>query len=87
MKPRDEFFSREHRYSLGIDEDSGAYFASLPVSNGVVDYEEYYHLSRAEYDQFLADPTKAVEFIEQCRLRQHDNLLLQQPGWNRGTPV
>jgi len=87
MKPRDEFVSREHHYSLGIDEDSGDYFASLPVSNGVVDYEEYYRVSAAEYAQFLADPTKALEFIEHCRLRQHDNLLMQQPGWNRGTPV
>lgn len=87
MKPRDELFSREHRYSLGIDEESGRHFASLPVSNGAVDYEEYYGLTEVEYAQLLADPAKAVEFIEQCRLRQHDGLLLQQPGWNRGTAV
>lgn len=87
MKPRDKFSSRQHRYSLGVDEVSGRHFASLPVSNGVADYEEYYGLSDAQYARFLANPREAVEFIDECRLRQHDDLLMQQPGWNRGTPV
>lgn len=87
MRPRDEFFSREHRYALGVDEESGRHFASLPVSNGVVDYEEYFSLSAAEYAEYLAHPAKALAFIEQSRARQHDDLLIQAPGWNRGTPV
>jgi hypothetical protein len=87
MKPRDEYFSREHRYSLGTDEESATHFASLPVSNGIVDYEEYYKLSDAEYARFLEHPAEAIAFIEQCRLRLHDDLLMQKPGWNRGTPV
>ena len=87
MKPRDTFFSREHRYSLGVDEESGQHFASLPVSNGVVDYEEYFGLSVAEYTEYLAGPARAVAFVEQCRLRQQDLRLVQQPGRNRGTPV
>ncbi len=87
MKPRDEFFSREDRYSLGIDEDSGRHFASLPVSTGAVDYEEYYELSDTDYARLLADPAQAVAFIEECRRHEHDDLLMQKPGWNRGTPV
>lgn len=87
MKFRDEFFSREDRYSLGVEEESGKYYASLPVSNGVVDYEEYYELSAEEYARFLADPAAAVAFITECRERQHDDRLLQKPGWNRGTPI
>jgi len=87
MKPRDEFFSRELRYSLGVDEESGRHFASLPVSNGVVDYEEYYELTDELYVRLLADPAAAVAFVEECRRHEHDDLLMQQPGSNRGTPV
>lgn len=87
MKPRDEFFSRAERYSLGTDEESGRRFASLPVSSGAVDYEEYYELTDEQFAQFLAVPTDAVTFIEECRRREHDDLLLQNPGWNRGNPV
>ncbi|WP_226654087.1 hypothetical protein [Leifsonia sp. LS1] len=81
------FTSREHRFSLGTDVGSGTPYASLPVSNGVVDYEEYYRLSPEQYARFLADPGTALAFVEECRRHEHDDLLLQQPGWNRGTPV
>jgi len=49
VRPQDAFFSREDRYSLGVDLDSGRYFASIPVSNGVVDYEEYFALTDEQY--------------------------------------
>jgi len=87
MRPQDAFFSREERYSLGIDLDTNRHFASLPVSNGLVDYEEYFVLTDAQYLHFLSDPAAAVAFIEECRRREHDDLLMQKPGWNRGTPV
>jgi len=87
MKFRDEFFSREDRYSLGVEEESGRYYASFPVSNGVVDYEEYYELTPEQYASFLADPAAALAFVESCRRHEHDELLLQKPGWNRGTPI
>lgn len=87
MEPRDEFFSRENRYSLGVDEDSGSHYASFPVSNGLVDYEEYYAVTDAHYARLLASSDEAVDFIEECRNREHDDLLLQKPGRNRGTAV
>lgn len=87
MKFDDTYFSREDRYSLGVESTSGRYYASIPVSNGLVDYEEYYELSKEEYDAFLRDRDAAVEFVEACRRREHDDLLLQKPGKNRGTPV
>ena len=87
LKPRDEFFSRENLYSLGVDELSGRHYASLPVTIGVADYEEYYELSDDVYARFLADPVSALAFIEECRKHEHDELLMQKPGWNRGTPV
>jgi hypothetical protein len=87
LKPRDEYFSRENLYSLGIDELSGRHYASLPVTIGVVDYEEYYELTDDEYARFMADPVSATTFIEECRHHEHDELLLQKPGSNRGKPI
>jgi len=87
MKFVDAFFSRADRYSLGEEVETGRLYLSIPVSNGPVDYEEYYELGREEYDRFLAEPESASEFAESCRLHQEDERLIQKPGWNRGTPV
>lgn len=87
MKPRDEFFSREDRYSLGVDAETGRHYLSVPVSNGVVDYEEYYEVTEGNYGKLLANPALAIAFAHECRRRAHDGLLMQQPGWNRGTSV
>lgn len=83
----DAYVSRLNRYALGVEDVSGRFYASLPVSNGVSDYEEYYELTQAQFDQFRAEPDDALGFIEGCRRREHDDLLMQVPGWNRGTPV
>ena len=87
LKPRDEYTSRENRFSLGIDEVSGRHYVSIPVTIGIADYEEHYALTDGEYARFMADPVSAVGFVEECRRHEHDELLLQKPGWNRGTPV
>jgi hypothetical protein len=83
----DTFFSREDRYSLGIDRKEGGYYASLPVTIGVVDYEEYYRLTPTQYELFMEDHATAIEFVESCRRHERDELLIQKPGWNRGTPL
>ena len=87
MKPRDEFFSRENRYSLGVDESSGRHYASFPVNSSAVGYEEYYELTDDQYRRFMADQVLALAFVEECREHRHDELLMQKPGWNRGTPI
>ncbi|GAB3607211.1 hypothetical protein GCM10027413_26200 [Conyzicola nivalis] len=87
LQPRDECSSRENLYSLGVDEMSGRRYASLPVTIGVVDYDEYYELTDDEYARFMADPASTAAFIEECRRHEHDELLMQKPGWNRGTPI
>ena len=83
----DAYFSREHRYSLGTESTSGQNYASIPVSNGVVDYEEYYAITPDQFDEFLADRHAALQFVESCRRHEQDGLLIQKPGRNRGTPV
>lgn len=87
MKFDDTYFSREDRYSIGVESMSGRYYASIPVSNGIVDYEEYYELTPDQYHAFLRDSAAAIQFVEAYRRHEHDDLLLQQPGSNRGTPV
>ncbi|WP_418002998.1 hypothetical protein ACNO8X_23810 [Mycobacterium sp. PDNC021] len=87
MRFSDVFVSRGDRYSIGTELDSNVDYIAVPMSNGLVDYEEYYAISPQQSEVFLADRTAAVEFAEECRRRQHDDLLIQKPGTNRGTPV
>ena len=84
---QDLSFSREGRYSLGLDTKTQAHFLSIPVSNGIVDYEEYYEISLQEFATFTADSAAALKFADECRRHEHDELLLQKPGWNRGDPT
>ena len=45
MRFIDTKVSKEGRYSLGIEQESGEHYISIPVANPYVDYEEYYRLS------------------------------------------
>ncbi|MBZ4488282.1 hypothetical protein LQ938_13890 [Microbacterium sp. cx-55] len=83
----DTYFSRQDRFSVGTERPSGRFYLSIPVSNGVVDYEEYYELTEAQYEVFVTDRASAATFAEECRKHEHDALLLRKPGANRGTPV
>jgi hypothetical protein len=87
MKVTSVAFNRAGRYSLGIEEGTGQGVLYIPVTIGVADYNEYYALTPAQYEAFLADPEAAAAFAEECRRREHDDLLMQKPGWNRGTPI
>jgi hypothetical protein len=87
MKFEDTYMSRENRYWLGVEAESGRHYASIPVANGMVDYVEYYWIEPDQYQKFLDDPKSAIAFIEACRRRENDDLLVQKPGTNRGTPV
>lgn len=83
----DAYFSREHRFAIGQETGSARFYVSFPVTNGIVDYEEYYEIDATTHAAFLADPDSAIPFVEECRAHQHDELLLQKPGWNRGIPM
>lgn len=83
----ERFFSREHRYSIGEDRKTGGYFLAIPVSNGVVDYDEQYHITPEQYRSFLADESAAVGFVEECRRREHDDQLIYPPSERRGEPI
>jgi hypothetical protein len=77
----------EDRFALGVEANSGRYYASIPVSNGLVDYEEHYELTPEQYRTFSLNPCAAADFVEACRRHDHDELLMQKPGRNRGTHI
>lgn len=84
----DIYVSQEHRFSLGAELIFGIGYLSIPVSTGLVDYEEYYALNRDELERFRKDPEQALPLLEQCRRREQDGRLMQQlPITNRGTPA
>ncbi len=67
MRFNDTFISRSERFSLGIEEDSGRYYLSLPVSQPRVDYEAFYVLSAEEYQLFLSDAAACAAFLAHCQ--------------------
>ena len=83
----DTLVSREHRYAIGIERETGQPYVSIPVSNQRVDYEEYYRIDQNMLDRFMVDPAEALVFVERCRRREEDARLTYQPSIDRGTPL
>jgi hypothetical protein len=84
MRFRAIHVSREHRYALERDGETGAPVLSIPVSNAMVDYCEYYAISENELETFLADAAAAAGFAAQCGRHEHDERLILKPGSDRG---
>jgi hypothetical protein len=74
-------------FSIGVEETTGRFYVSIPVSNGLVDYEEYYEIDRASFELFQNDIDAAVDFVMKCRRRELDELLIEKPGTNRGSAI
>jgi hypothetical protein len=81
------YFSREHRFSLGNDLKTGGHYLAIPVSSGVVDYDEQYFITAAQFLLFSDEPTSALDFVEACRRREHDDVLIYSPNKRRGSPI
>ena len=84
MRLKDVYVDKVKRFSLDIDEESGRTFVSIPVSNQLVDYTEWYEVDKQTFDQYLADPALAHDFVDRCKRREMDHLLLFKPGTDRG---
>ena len=88
MPFQDAYFSRELRYSLGVETGTRA---PLPRDPGQQRLGRLRGVLRADRRPSTAPcspiPAAAAEFAESCRRREQDELLIQQPGSNRGTPV
>ena len=87
LKFRDIVICREERFSVGVEESSGKFYVAIPVSSGLVDYEEYYEIDRDAFARYVADPKAALDFVGRCRSRDADEHLILQPGKKRGNPL
>ncbi len=83
---QDTHFSSVDRYALGVDTKSGCHYFAIPVSNGVLDYEELSAVTPPAYKLFIQNSFAAARFAQKCRRRERGDLLLQHPGTNCGTP-
>jgi hypothetical protein len=84
VKFHELYTCRKDYFSMGIEEDSGNYYLSIPVSNQLVDYEEYYRIDKKTFELYQQDSRVALEFVEKCRQRLNDDLLIIKPGKDRG---
>ncbi|MCL6691297.1 hypothetical protein M8R19_21580 [Pseudomonas sp. R3.Fl] len=84
MRFNDSYFNKDERFSIGIEESSGKFYISIPVSNGMVDYEEYFEIDKNTFESYMKNPGLALPFVMRCRNREVDNLLIIQPGRDRG---
>lgn len=86
MKFNHVYVCRPERFAVGIEEETGKYYVSFPVSNPYVDYSEYYEITRAQFDLFQTDLQAALIFVTACRQHEKDELLIVKPGRLRGVP-
>ena len=80
----DTAMNKARRFSIGREISSGRYYLSIPVSNHMVDYEEYYEISQEAHDAYPSNEASLGKFADECRANAHDALLLQRSGNNRG---
>jgi len=87
MKFQDIYVSRDGMFFLGFEEKTRHLYVSIPVSNAMVDYEEYYEIDHPTFDRFQKNLEQALAFVSLCRQRKVDELLMVQPGENRVTAI
>ncbi len=76
MNFKDIYINREERFSVGIEEDSQKYYLSIPVSYGVLDYEEYYEIDQEDFEKFFSEHEHLRKIAEACRERKNDSRLI-----------
>jgi hypothetical protein len=87
MNIKDVAVNRQQRYAIGTEQTTGKHYVSFPVSNGTIEYEEYYEIDQAMFDKFRADLDSALPFVERARNRLEDPRLMYQPSTKRGSPT
>ena len=84
MKFKDLHVNKEYRFSLGQELESGRFYLSIPVSNKMVDYEEYYEVHKTIISEYPSNIEEVINIKNQCINHENDNALLIQPGSDRG---
>jgi len=84
MRFIDTHCERDLRFSIGREAVSGKYYLSIPVSSGIVDYEEFYEISQELHDGYPGNVDALTLIANRCRARECDDRLFMKPGTNRG---
>jgi len=87
MQFDDLYTSQKDRFSVGVERESGRYYLSIPVSNGLVEYEEYYEIDQSTYESLDRAFAETRAICENSRARLNDAKLIEKPGKMRGSPV
>lgn len=87
MRFHDVAVDREERYAIGVEQGSGRCYVAIPVSNGLVDYEERYEIDEATFVHYRDDLGRALPFVQRCRNREEDDRLIGPPGARRGSAL
>jgi len=86
MKFKDILVDKESRFAIEEDLESGNFYISFPVFNGLAEYSEFYRISHDELIEFMNNIDYLKEFVRKCKDRQMDDRLLMTPGRIRGEP-
>lgn len=86
MKFKDILVNKENRFAIEEDLESGNFYISFPVFNGLAEYSEFYKISQEELDNFLINMDLLKDFVKKCKDRHMDDRLLMKPGRLRGEP-
>jgi hypothetical protein len=86
MKFIDIFFSKENRFSVGIEQESGRYYLAIPVTTGIADYEEFYEINEQDFNKNNPDIDHLKKIAQLCRERKNDSKLILGPRNPRAIP-
>jgi hypothetical protein len=72
MTYHDVFINRVEQFCLGIEQESGRTYVSMPLRpNGcLIEFDHYFELDAAAFERFQRDPQAALAFVERCRQGQ-----------------
>ena len=83
----DLYINKEHRFSLGVEEATGKFYISIPVSNSMVDYEEFYEIDERFIKNHPENLNEIKAILKKCRDQKNDENLFYKPGRDRGEPT
>jgi len=87
MNFNDIVIFKEDGFSVGQEKDLKKYYLSIPVSNGLIEYEEYYEIEKEVFDRFSDNIAEIRILAGKCRRRENDENLIIKPGKMRGSPI
>ena len=67
-----------------VEEETGTHYVSIPASNQLVDYEEYYRIDKRVFEKHRNDLKSLIYVADEARNYLRDNDLLIQHGPRRG---